>query len=115
MVAVKSWRHPHSAIAGAIIGGAAVSGSPWLFAGYIAFVLAAGAATTLLLTVGWRFWKRIDRALPDSRFHPCATCTAPIEGRNRYCSDTCRTIAAERRMRDRVHAERMADTGGVPF
>lgn len=84
---------------------------------WIVFVagLVLGVCLIVGLAVARRLVQRVDHALPDVTRRPCPTCGYAVTGRRKYCSDTCQEVAAERRMRQRVHAERMADYGDVPF
>jgi len=104
---------------GLVAGVVLVTGHPWLLALAFGLAFAAGLALALAGVYGVRLGKRVNRALPDSGRRPCANadCGRPIEppSRARYCSETCREIAAERRVRLRVAAERAADYGEVPF
>lgn len=73
------------------------------------------AFTSILDQLGWRASSRAHGGLGAGK--SCTTCQAPIQAPSRatYCSQACREIAAEQRMRKRVHAERLADYGEVPF
>lgn len=105
------WRHPHTAILGAAAGVyMAHNGTTIFLAG-----IALGAVLVLLVLTGRRLVRRVDRALPDRATHPCAQCQAPISGRNRYCSETCREIAADERAERRRRMQRFEEYGEVPF
>lgn len=112
-------RNPTHALVGGggFLVGLGLAGTAYVYVFLVG--LAAGAAAVAVAVLGWRLARRLvarfDRALPDRDYHPCGSCHRPIQGRNKYCSETCREIAAEDRMRRRVHAERMADYGEVPF
>ena len=110
------WRHPHSLILGTATGALAVSQHRWLILLAFAIMFALGAATTATLILGVRLTRRLNRALPDAgRTHPCAQCQAPVTGRNRYCGETCREIAADERAERRRLQARFEEYGGVPF
>lgn len=113
---IRKWSHLHSLLLGAAAGVALTHNA--------AAVFGAGAGVGALLVgsllLARRIVRRVDRALPDTSRaggHPCAGpgCNDVVYGRNRYCSLTCREVAREARMRQRVHAERMAEYGEIPF
>lgn len=96
------------------LAGAYTTRGPGLALLGIGFAIGIGLAVWAYLA--YRVVRRLSRALPDNG-HPCSgpECNAVVYGRRKYCSLTCTEVAHEARMRQRVHAERMADYGEVPY